>query len=137
MPARRRVIFALPFACASLLIGAQVGANFFSAQAAPERKRKLTLREWKKKMRGWSRAIGKKCNYCHVKDGEEFDYEADTPNKRLAHYCEEHFVEKLLTKAKRPVTCATCHPKRPSFLPREGGRPDSAGDGDEADRERD
>jgi hypothetical protein len=73
----------------------------------------------KKKMQGWSRELGVKCSYCHVQEGKTYDYEAETPKKKIAHYCDEHFVQKLLIE-KRAVTCGDCHLKRPRFFPREG-----------------
>jgi hypothetical protein len=73
----------------------------------------------KKKMQGWSRELGVKCSYCHVQEGKTYDYEADTPKKKIAHYCDENFVTKLQLD-KRAVTCGDCHLKRPRFLPREG-----------------
>jgi hypothetical protein len=88
-------------------------------------------------MNRWSREIGKKCKYCHVKDGDEFDYKAKTAKKKIAHYCEENFVEKLLTLKKKPVTCGTCHNKKITFLPRpEGEEGVGASDGDDDDDEK-
>ncbi|MEZ6188563.1 MAG: hypothetical protein R3F62_26620 [Planctomycetota bacterium] len=73
-------------------------------------------------MARWKNELGlKNCAYCHVKDGRKFDYEAATPKKALAHFCEENFVEKLQTKDGKPVSCATCHDHKVRFLPREGG----------------
>lgn len=90
----------------------------------------------KKKMQGWSRELGVKCSYCHVQQGRQYDYEAKTPKKEIAHYCEENFVEKLEI-TDRAVTCADCHGRRPRFLPREGEEappppaPEGAGEGEE------
>ncbi len=53
--------------------------------------------------------IGKKCIYCQIKEGDEYDYEAPTHHKEVAAYCEENFVDALLTIDKKKVTCATCH----------------------------
>lgn len=73
----------------------------------------------KKKMQGWSRELGVKCSYCHVQEGRTYDYEADTPKKTIAHYCDENFVAKLRIES-RAVTCGDCHLKKARFLPREG-----------------
>jgi hypothetical protein len=119
----RNLLVLAPLALASAIVLCSVAPMTVGdgvAVAQPkDKKRKLTKRQWKKKMNGWSRQIGKKCVYCHVKEGDEFDYEAKTPKKAIAHYCEEQFVDQLLTKSKKPVTCATCHNKKPLFLPRE------------------
>ena len=90
-------------------------------------KKKLSTREMKKKMNGWAREIGVKCAYCHVKDGDEFDYEAETPKKKIASYCEEHFVDVLQLK-KRQVSCQDCHKRKARFLPRSAPE-DSSGEG--------
>ncbi len=106
----------------ALALTAAVGPA--AAPAAADGKRKLTQREWKKLMNGWARELGVKCHYCHVKQGDEYDYDADTPNKAIAHYCEENFVEKLQLRGK-PVSCVDCHQRKAQFLPRpaedEGG----------------
>ena len=117
----RQLIVLLPLLGALLLVGASLAEPFLGAPAAAARDKPRTLREWKKIMNRWAREIGQKCIYCHVKDGEEFDYEADTPKKAIAQYCDENFVEKLSTANERQVTCATCHDKKARFLPREEG----------------
>ena len=88
---------------------------------ADQGKKKLTtsqMKKLKKKMKAWAREIGKKCDFCHVKDGEDYDYEVDTPMKALGGYCDENFVQKLQTTKGKKISCATCHPGKPAFMPR-------------------
>ena len=88
------------------------------AEAQDKKKPKLTLRQMKKKMKTWSRMLGTKCSYCHVKQDDEYDYEADAkPTKAIAAYCEKNFVERLTLK-KKAVSCSDCHEKKTKFLPR-------------------
>ena len=93
----------------------------------------------KKKMQGWSRELGVKCSYCHVQEGKTYDYEAETPKKTIAHYCDENFVAKLQID-KRAVTCGDCHVKRPRFLPRDGDEeatpPATATEGEPEDKKK-
>lgn len=90
----------------------------FSSPPKKKKKRKLSRYQWKKLMNRWSREIGKKCVYCHVQEGEDqYDYKKSTPNKKIAAYCDEHFVSKLKYK-KRAVSCQTCHQRKARFLPR-------------------
>lgn len=132
MPTSRRMrnlVVLLPLAFAGLVLLSSAGPIFVgdgvaSAQSkSKKKKRKLSKRQWKKMMNGWSRQIGKKCIYCHTKEGDEFDYEAPTAKKKIAAYCEQNFVDKLLTAEKKSVTCGTCHNKKPMFLPREEAKP--------------
>lgn len=93
----------------------------FSAESFAD-KGELSEKDMKKKMNGWARELGVKCSYCHVANGREMDYESETPNKAVAHACEERFVDRLKIeegagKAVRAVTCGDCHDKRPKFLP--------------------
>jgi len=91
--------------------------------AADSGKRELTEREWKKLMKGWSRDLGVKCGHCHVpKNEDEFDFEAETPNKQTALRCEEQFVERLTLRGAR-LSCADCHAGQARFLPRRGAGP--------------
>lgn len=66
-------------------------------------------------------AVGARCNYCHIAkkpDGKP-DYKADSPLKETARYMKTHFVDALVTKDGKPLTCATCHAGKVTFLPRE------------------
>ena len=87
------------------------------ARGDADKKPKLSVREMKKKMNGWARELGVKCSHCHVKQGDEYDYEATTPPKEVAAFCETQFVDRLQLKGKA-VSCQDCHDKRPLFLPR-------------------
>jgi hypothetical protein len=121
----RNLLLLVPLAFAGLVLLSSAGPIFVGdgvASAQSKKKRKLSKRQWKKMMNGWSRQIGKKCIYCHIKEGDEFDYEAPTPKKKIAAYCEQNFVDKLLTANKKSVTCGTCHDKKPTFLPREDAK---------------
>ena len=93
---------------------------------------KKDKREIRKIMSRWKNELGlKDCSYCHVKNGKKFDYEASTPKKTIAHYCEEEFVEKLKTADGKPVSCRTCHNRKTTFLPRNGEGEDDHDDEDE------
>ena len=83
----------------------------------------------KKKMNQWKGELGVKCDYCHVVQGRKFDYEAETPHKELAEYCEENFVKKLITANGKKISCRDCHQGKPRFMPRaaEGEKPPVAG----------
>lgn len=83
---------------------------------------KLDEKAMKKKMQGWSRDLGVKCSYCHVQKGKEYDYEAETALKKVAHVCEEKFVERMKIN-ERPVTCADCHDKKAKIFPARDGGP--------------
>ncbi len=77
----------------------------------------------KKKMNAWARELGVKCAYCHVQQGRTFDYEAETPLKRVAHVCDEKFVQRLELQG-RPVSCADCHDRKTKIFPaRDGAAP--------------
>lgn len=117
-----------------LLLGgllAVVGVQPFVSEARGDR---TDIRAMKRKMSGWARELGVKCDYCHVPQGREFDYEAATPKKEIAAHCDEHFVQKL-QEGGRAITCLTCHQRRPRFFPRPPGEegppaPDLAGEGE-------
>jgi hypothetical protein len=123
----RQLVVLLPVLGALLLMAASLADPFLGAPEALAQERPRTLRQWKKMMNGWAREIGQKCTYCHVKDGEEFDYEAETPKRKIAHYCYENFVKELYTANKKAVSCGTCHKKKATFLPREGEGGQDAG----------
>lgn len=80
----------------------------------------------KKKMNQWKGELGVKCDYCHVVNGRKFDYEAKTPKKEVAHYCEENFVKKLMTATGKKVSCRDCHEGKPRFLPHPEGEREQA-----------
>ena len=100
-----------------------VGAVGLSSALRPAladgRHEKLSQREMKKLMNRWARELGVKCDHCHVKEGETFDFDAATPNKKLAHYCDEHFVEPLRDAKAKAISCGTCHDGKVTFMPRE------------------
>jgi len=66
-------------------------------------------------------AIGANCAHCHTakKPDRKPDYAAPSPLKETAKYMKTHFVDRLVTKEGKPLTCATCHAGKASFLPRE------------------
>jgi hypothetical protein len=100
------------------LLGLVLAGPFASESFAD--KEPLDEKAMKKKMNGWARELGVKCSYCHVAKGREMDYEAEAPNKAVAHACEERFVDRLKIEEAgkmRPVSCADCHDKKPKFLP--------------------
>ena len=107
------------FVGALALIASSAGSSSAVWADPGKKKKKLSQRQMKKKMKGWARALGKKCIFCHIKDDEEYDYEAETPKKKIAAYCEEQFIDKLFAAKGKKITCATCHPQKPVFLPRE------------------
>ncbi|MGE0708259.1 MAG: hypothetical protein AB7N76_18685 [Planctomycetota bacterium] len=108
-------LFLAALAAIGLLSASPFGAT--PAEAGGER-RKLSEREMKKLMNRWARELGVKCDYCHVRKGEEFDFEAKTEKKAIAAYCDDEFVAKLLTAKKKEVSCQDCHNKKATFLPR-------------------
>ncbi|MGC4094158.1 MAG: hypothetical protein QM756_40855 [Polyangiaceae bacterium] len=52
-----------------------------------------------------SRALGVRCNYCHVQG----DYGADTEHKRIANFMAREWVPRLKARDGRAVTCESCH----------------------------
>ncbi len=54
------------------------------------------------------------CDGCHVHG----DFEADTPNKRLAGAMWNHFVADLRMKGGSPVFCDSCHQGKSNLLAR-------------------
>jgi hypothetical protein len=65
-------------------------------------------KEVKKVMKGWSKALGEKCDYCHEMD----DFSKDTKNKRKAREMfrmVRDINKSHLGKYKGKVSCATCH----------------------------
>lgn len=88
------------------------------------RHEKLSKRQMKKMMNRWARELGVKCIHCHVKKGETFDYDKETANKKLAHYCDEHFVAELRTPKGKEISCGACHDGKVKFMPREKKKKD-------------
>jgi len=109
---RRRGYHAFGYALLGGLI-VLVAQGFFTEARGDRR----NMREWKKKMSGWSRGVGVKCEYCHVKQGRKFDYEADTTMRGVGHYCEEAFVDQLELKGGGELECRHCHDGAPLILP--------------------
>lgn len=110
----RRSSVVLLFALLALVLAGPFASESFADKG------ELDEKAMKKKMNGWARELGVKCSYCHIANGREMDYEGETPNKAVAHACEERFVDRLKIgegAAVRAVTCADCHDKRPKFLP--------------------
>ena len=76
----------------------------------------------KKKMARWKTEVGVKCDYCHVqKPDKKWDYEAETPRKKIAHVCEENYVKKLELPGGKKIGCVDCHQRKARFLPRPAG----------------
>ena len=105
------------FVAALALIGLFSAAPW-SSPARADSRRKLSNRQMKKLMNRWARELGVKCDHCHVKKDDVFDYDADTPNKAIAAYCDEHFVEKFLDQKKKEISCQDCHNRKLKILPR-------------------
>jgi hypothetical protein len=69
-------------------------------------------------MRGFTKALGVKCNYCHVKEEGKFDYPQWTKRKRIALWMHLQFVQKLKQADGTEVTCNTCHQGKRKILRR-------------------
>ena len=83
--------------------------------AADDKNRVLSPRD----MKQIADAIGARCTHCHIAkkaDGKP-DYIAPSPMKETAKYMKTHFVDGLVTKDGKPITCATCHAGKTEFLP--------------------
>jgi hypothetical protein len=92
----------------------------------------------KKQMSQWAREIGVKCDYCHVREGRDFDYEAETPMKETAAYCKENFIDVLKDGRGREISCQDCHNRQAKFLPgREVGLKAGDGEGEGEDEDED
>lgn len=115
-------VAALLFAVASFAVRSIGGQAPLSPEeaamaAADDKNRILSPRD----MKQIADAVGARCNYCHIAkkpDGKP-DYKADSPLKETAKYMKTHFVDGLVTKDGKPLTCATCHAGKTTFLPRE------------------
>lgn len=110
--------FALFLLCGGALVLSSALAPAPARADGDGRHEKLSKREMKKLMNRWARELGVKCDHCHVKKGESFDFDAKTPNKALAHYCDEHFVAELRDEKGKEISCATCHDGKVKFMPR-------------------
>jgi hypothetical protein len=69
-------------------------------------------------MRGFTKALGVKCNFCHVKEEGKLDYPKWTRRKRIALWMHVHFVQKLRQADGSDVTCNTCHQGKRKILGR-------------------
>ena len=71
-------------------------------------------------MRGFTKALGVKCLFCHTKakDGR-MDPTIPTKHRRMARFMQETFTGLKLLDG-QPVTCKTCHQGKTEFLPRHG-----------------
>jgi mono/diheme cytochrome c family protein len=98
--------------------------------AADDRNRILSPRD----MKQIAEALGTQCAHCHTarNPGGKPDYRAPSPMKETAKYMKTHFVDGLVTRDGKPVTCATCHAGRAEFLPEKlaADAPKSAVQGD-------
>lgn len=106
------------FAALLIFMGALGLSSALAPAHADGRHEKLSKRQMKKLMNRWARELGVKCDHCHVKKGETFDFDAATPNKKMAHYCDEHFVAELRTPKGKAISCGTCHDGKVKILPR-------------------
>lgn len=101
------------------LIGGQAhtGPEESAMAAADDKNRILSPRD----MKQIADALGARCAHCHIAkkpDGKP-DYKAPSPFKETAKYMKTHFVDSLVTRDDKPLTCATCHAGKTAFLPRE------------------
>ena len=71
-------------------------------------------------MRGFTKALGVKCLFCHKKaeDGR-MDPTLPTKHRRMARFMRETFTGFKQLDGE-PVTCVTCHQGKTKFLPRHG-----------------
>lgn len=106
------------FLVALIFLGAVSLTTALRPAHADGRHEKLSKRQMKKLMNRWARELGVKCDHCHVKKGEAFDFDAPTDNKKLAHYCDEHFVAELRDEKGKEISCGTCHDGKVKFMPR-------------------
>ena len=84
-------------------------------------------REIKRTMSQWARELGVKCDFCHVRQGRVFDYEAETHHKEVADYCHHHFQEPLRNEDGEQLSCSSCHDRDPHVFPaQEDGVSDAA-----------
>ncbi len=101
--------FPLVFLSAAAFAGAPKGAG-----SIKEGKDEDTLLET---MRGFTKALGVKCTYCHVKTEGKFLYPKWTKKKkRIALWMYLNFNMKLKQADGSAVTCDTCHHGRRTFI---------------------
>ncbi|HST21845.1 MAG TPA: photosynthetic reaction center cytochrome c subunit family protein [Blastocatellia bacterium] len=64
-------------------------------------------------MNAFTKALGVKCDYCHVQS----DFDQDTPRKQIARFMITEFSSKLVkSEGAAAVTCTECHKGRPRPL---------------------
>ncbi|HKS40263.1 MAG TPA: photosynthetic reaction center cytochrome c subunit family protein [Blastocatellia bacterium] len=64
-------------------------------------------------MNAFTKALGVKCDYCHVQS----DFDQDTPRKQIARFMITEFSSKLVkSEGGAAVTCTECHKGRPRPL---------------------
>lgn len=73
-------------------------------------------------MTSFTIALGTTCTGCHVSAGNEVDYEAPTPKKKIAKKMWSEFVRKLQTKDGGAIYCDSCHQGKMEFLDRADDR---------------
>jgi len=80
----------------------------------------MERREVMKMMRGFTKALGVKCLFCHTKakDGR-MDPTIPTKHRRMARFMLDNYTSFTLLDG-QPATCATCHQGKAEFLPRHG-----------------
>lgn len=110
------VALALTVACAIAVPAVAGAAEEAPAGAGSILKKDMDETTARDIMRSFNKALGVKCNYCHVKTGKKFDYEVWTPRKRIALRMHTDFVEKLKGEGGAAVTCNTCHQGRKKWL---------------------
>jgi hypothetical protein len=72
-------------------------------------------------MEAISKALGVTCAYCHLTqkaDGQP-DYKAPSSQKATARHMQVKIVDVFVQKDGTPLTCATCHRGRATFIPRD------------------
>jgi len=67
-------------------------------------------------MRSVNKALGVKCNHCHVRKEGKFQYDKWTPRKRVALFMYLNYVRKLQRRGGKSLSCRTCHRGKASFL---------------------
>lgn len=55
-------------------------------------------------MQAMSKALGVKCAYCHLKEGNKINYGADTPRKEVARTMKHVFVDRLVSTSDTTLT---------------------------------
>ena len=122
--ARKSSPWLFVFLSVIVLIG--FGSTPWVTEALGDSKKRgrMSSYKWKKLMNRWARELNVKCDYCHVKKGEEFDYKASTHHKTVAAYCDDNFVDALKAgkKGNKKVSCITCHKGKAEFLPKKSAK---------------